>query len=371
MAGADVLSGGDGRPRPRWVAVAGIALIVLVTVVLAVRAGSGRPAPPVPAPSARATGGAPGVVAVAVGAGWVYALVSTCGPGAPRACAYQVHRRSVGGGGWTAQPLVTEPRAAAGVVPMLAVSGDDVVTVLEPATSGRLHSIVGGVAAGHPLAPGPPVDAVPADGLVDPGYCATCGDRVTVVEPATGRLRPLRQQPFPDGRLRSYALRGDVLWAVSTTATGARSAVSTDRGRTWRERPIRGLAPDIETLQLVTGPSGPAYLLTGAGDRLVGVWSTQGPGGAWELLPGPIPRGARSALVGERGLLVADPGGTVWLLQPTGAFTSLADPGPTRPELIATGPSRVLAATLRGRIPDRLVLTSNDEGETWRVETIG
>lgn len=373
MAGADVLSGGGpGRPRPRWVTGAGIGLAVLVAVVLAIRAAPGRsssaaaPAPSASAASRPATGGEAGVVAVAVGSQWAYALTSQCDPGG--ACAYRLHRRSLGGGAWTALPLVTGARA--GVVPVLAVSGDEVATVLLPA-AGLVHSTAGRGDV-HALVPGPPVDAVPADGLADPDYCGSCRGRVTVVEPATGRMRPLRRQPFQGGRLRSYALRGDTLWAVSTTAAGVTSAVSTDRGRTWRTRPIPGLAPGIETLQLVTGPTGPAYLLcsTAGGSRLVGVWSTQAAGGAWERMPGPIPRSARSAVAGDRGLLVADRGGTVWRLHPTGSFLSLPDPGPTRPELIATGPGRMLAATLRGRIPDRLVLTSYDEGESWRAETI-
>jgi hypothetical protein len=305
------------------------------------------------------------VVAVAVGTNSAYALAGECGPGVVQGCGYRLHRRSLGGGGWTPLSVVTGDGAAA----LLAVDANDVATVVQPAV-GLVSSTATG---GGPLvlAPGRVIDAVPAGGLADPAYCDSCGSQVVVLEPATGLLRPLRRQPFPGGELRSYALRGDTLWAVATTAGGVTSAVSTDRGRTWRTRPIRGLAPAVETL-LVTGPSGPAYLLcgTGAGSRLVGVWSTQAAGGAWERLPGPIPRSARSALVGERGLLVADGAGTVWRLQPTGGFTSLPDPGPTRPDLIATGPGRMLAATLRGRIPDRLVLTSYDEGETWRTETI-
>jgi hypothetical protein len=375
---ADVLSGGTSRrPRPRWVVVAGTALAVVVAAVLAVRAAPGRtdaaPAPtPAPAPSAGAAAGTPGVVAVAVGTRWAYALVSDCAGGpAVGNCGYRLHRRSLGGGGWVVLPLVTDRLAGAGAVPILAVSGDEVATVVLSGAGLAYSTAAGGDA--NPLAPGPPIDAVPADGLADSADCASCR-QVTVLEPGTGLLRPLRHQPFRGGRLQSYALRGNALWAVSTTAAGATSAVSTDRGRTWRTLPIRGLAPGTGTLQLVTGPTGPAYLLSattaGGGSRLVGVWSTQAANGGWERLPGPIPRSARSALVGDRGLLVADAGGTVWRLQPTGGFTALPDPGPTRPELMATGPGRMVAATLRGRIPDRLVLTSFDEGETWRTETI-
>ncbi|HST64184.1 MAG TPA: hypothetical protein VLM05_03255 [Mycobacteriales bacterium] len=380
MATADVLSGGPSprRPRPRWLPVAGIALVVLLAVVLAARVTAGRPqaaatTPPAPTSAVR-PGAAPGVVAVAIGARWAYALVADCDPGAARACAYRLHRRSLGGGAWTALPLLTETRASVGPGPVLAVTGDEVATVLEPA-GGQVYSTADGAAATrHPLAPGPPIDAVPADGLVDSAYCGAC-QQVTVLEPVTGRLRPLRQQPFRDGRLRSYTLRGDVLWAVSATADGVTSARSADRGRTWTVLPVRGLASGIDALQLVTGPTGPAYLLsattgTDGTSRLVGVWSTQAAAGAWERLPGPIPRSARSALAADRGLLVTDAGGTVWRLQPTGGFAALPDPGPARPELVATGPGRMLAATLRGRVPDRLVLTSYDEGESWRVEKV-
>lgn len=364
MATADVLSGGSARGRPRWVPIAALALVVLVAVVLAVRSSHGRPdAAPAPAPSVQVAGVTPGVVSVAVGSSWAYALVAECGS---RSCGYRLHRRSLGGGGWTTLPLVTGTRAALGVMPTLAVSGDDVATVLEP-DLGIVYSTA--ATRPHVLVPGPPIDAVPADGVVDSTYC--CGGQVTVLEPGTGQTRTLRQQPFRDGRLRSYTLRGEVIWAVSTTAAGATSAVSADRGRTWRTLPVRGLAPGIETLRLVTGPSGPAYLLTGVGGRLVGVWSTQGANGSWERLPGPIPCSARSALVGARGLLIADTGGTVWRLQPTGGFASLPDAGPTRPALIATGAGRMLAATLRGRVPDRLVLTSYDEAESWQLEKIG
>jgi hypothetical protein len=379
---ADVLSGGPppgSRRPPRWALIAGTAVLATVAALLAARSTPEKvqaaPSPPAPAPVL--TRNSPGVVAVAVGTRWAYALVAECDPEATRACGYRLHRRSFDGRPWTALPLVTETRTTLGVVPTLVVSGEDVVTVLEQSTSGRVYSFLDGVGASqHQLGPGPPIDAVPPDGLLDSALCDRCRERIVVLEPATGRLRPLRNQPFPAAGVRAYGLRGGVAWAVSTTGTDTTSAVSLDRGRSWRTVPVPGLAPGIDALQLVPGASGDAYLLGSTtqldGDsRLVGVWAISGPARRWELQKGPAPLSVRSALAGERGLLISDLGGTVWRLEPTGAFAALPDPGPTRPADLATGPARMIAATPRGRIPDLIVLTSYDEGESWRAERIG
>jgi hypothetical protein len=378
---ADVLSSG-GPPRParqrRRFSIAAAAVVAGVAVLLAARSAPGHPetAPtPTPVPISRTPG--PGVVSVAVGTRWAYALVAECDPATVRACGYRLHRRPVdGSAGWTALPLVTETRTTVGVVPTLAVSGDDVVTVLEQSTSGRVYSSTDGVGASqHQLARGRPIDVVPPAGLLDSDVCASCHERLVALEPGTGLLRPLRNQPFPGAGVRAYTMRGSTAWAVSTTRTDVTSAVSLDRGRTWTTVPVRGLAPDFDVLRLVTGPDGAAYLLcsttrTDGNSRLIGVWAIRGPTGSWARMPGPVPRSVRSALVGERGLIVADPGGTVWLLQEDGSFAALPDPGPTRPDQVSTGPGGILAAVPRGRIPDPLVLTSSDGGETWRTERI-
>jgi hypothetical protein len=381
---ADVLSSGDPPRVPsrrRGVTIAGTVLLAAAAVLLAARSAPGRPdaAPlPTPRPVEVVRGSGPGVVSVAVGTRWAYALVAECDPGAARACGYRLHRRPVdGSGGWAALPLVTETRTTVGVVPTLAVSGADVVTVLEQSTSGRVYSSAAGVGASqHQLARGRPIDVVPAAGLLDSAVCDTCRERLVALEPDTGLLRPLRNQPFPGAGVRAYTMRGDTAWAVSTTSAATTSAVSLDRGRSWRTVPVPGLAPDIDTLQLATGAGGDAYLLcsttgTNGTSRLAGVWAISGPAGKWERMPGPIPRTVRSALVGERGLLVTDPGGTVWRLERDGAFAALPDAGPTRPGFVTTGPGRILAAVPRGRIPDPLVLTSSDGGESWQTERIG
>ena len=84
----------------------------------------------------------------------------------------------------------------------------------------------------------------------------------------------------------------------------------------------------------------------------------------------PVPRGVRSALVGDRGLLIADFGGTVWQLRDDGSFGALPDPGPTRPADLAAGGGRLLVATPRGGIPDPMVLTSPDGGDSWQTERL-
>ena len=57
-------------------------------------------------------------------------------------------------------------------------------------------------------------------------------------------------------------------------------------------------------------------------------------------------------------------------LERDGGFAALPDAGPTRPGVVATGPGRILAAVPRGQIPDLLVLTSSDDGESWRTERV-
>ena len=77
-----------------------------------------------------------------------------------------------------------------------------------------------------------------------------------------------------------------------------------------------------------------------------------------------------SALVGERGLLLAETNGTVWRLRPTGTFGRLPDAGLLRPGGLTTGPGRVLASVSPDEAIARTVLLSYDEGETWRAERV-
>lgn len=385
---ADVLTGGappgPGRPR-RWAVVAGAVVLAGAAALLAVRSTPGRPdaspspttSSPAPEPPAPPDGGAepvgvPAVVSVAVGRRHAYALVADCDSGAVQACAYRLHRRDVDGAGWTLLPARLETRSTLGVQPTVTVSGDDVVTIVE-GTAGRVvSSAAGGPFTEHQASTGPPIDEFPADGVL----CVLCPGPVTVLQPATGRLRPLRSQPAFAGRvLRSVQQRGRVLWAVATGRAGTVGAVSVDRGRTWRTSTVP-VSPDIDGLELVIGPGGNGYLLCTTldrdrgTDRLSGVWTVDAPGRSWRRLPGPVPRGVRSALAGDRGLLIADLGGTVWQLRSDGRFVSLPDPGRTRPAQLAAGGGRLLTATPRDATPDPLVLTSRDGGASWATERL-
>lgn len=387
---ADVLSSGrsgPGRPR-RWLVVAGTVLLAGAAVLLAVRStGPGTldaapatptasEAPEAPSPTAAAVPvpvGIPGVVSVAVGRRHAYALVADCDTSAVQACAYYLHRRDVDGDTWTLLPARLETRSTLGAQPTVQVSGDDVVTLFERPDGRVLSSADGGPFVEHEVTTGPAIDEFPADGVL----CTVCTGPVSVLEPATGRLRVLRSQPAFDGRrLRSVQQRGRVLWAVATGRTDTLGAVSIDRGRSWQTAPVP-VNPTIAGLELVIGPGGAGYLLcTTVGgprgaDRLSGVWTVDAPGRAWRRLPGPVPRGARSALADGSGLLIADFGGTVWQQQPEGGFTALPDPGPARPARLAAGGGRLLAATPGGAVPTALVLTSRDGGETWRTERLG
>ena len=384
---ADVLSSGpagSGRPR-RWVAVAGTVLLAGAAVLLAARStGPGTPdaaptAAPSPSPEPLAPTevsvpvpvGVPGVVSVAVGRRHAYALVADCDTSAVQACAYYLHRRDVDGDAWTLLPARMETRSTLGTQPSVSVSGDEVVTLFEQPAGRVLSSADGGPFVQHEATPGPAIDEFPADGVL----CSPCLGPVTVLEPATGRLRPLRSQPAFAGRvLRSVQQRGRVLWAVASGRTDVLGAVSVDHGRTWRTAPLP-VDPAIDALELVIGPAGAGYLLCttlggprGA-DRRSAVWTPDAPGRPWRRLPGPVPRGARSALAEGSGLLIADFAGTVWQLQPEGGFTALPDPGRTRPAQLAAG-GQLLAATPDGAVPATLVLTSRDGGESWRTERL-
>lgn len=381
---ADVLDTGPVRPvrRRRWLTVLVSVAVAGTAATLAARSG-GDPAPPRPSPSPTPTpvadpGPPPGrsVVTVAVGEHAAYALVGDCDPADPASCTYQLHRWHLDGSGWTALPLRT--RRGGGAVPTLSVAGD-VVTVVTGAEPALVHTARDGDRdfAVHQVRPGPAVAAIPAGALLGTPFCGTCPDRLAMLEPVTGLVRPLATQPpFPGGtRLRSYDRAGDVVWALASGPRAVATAVSTDAGRSWRAVPVPGLIPRAQSLQVLAGRDGGGYLVAGSylggpSNQLAAVWRIDRPDAGWRQLPRPAPRTVASALVGERGLLLAETNGTVWRLQPTGAFGRLPDAGLLRPGVLTTGSGRVLASVSPDEAIARTVLLSYDEGETWRAERV-
>ena len=371
--------------------LAGAVALAGVAAVLAASAGPDAPVPPaavptVPAGPPAADPGLP-IVDVAVGARSAYALLGVCGgPEQARTCSYRLSRRDPGGAGWASRPLPPEALATAGFSARLFVSGTDgLVTVVDaPNTDTAFVTADGGASfAVRLIRPGPPIAAVPPEGILELGTCQECADRLTVLDPATGLLRPLAAQPSlgPGVPVRTLTCRGDVIWSVGAGRNRAASAVSTDRGRSWRTVPLPGLRTPVPMMRMAATAAGGAYLLVGRDSRpdvlneFSELWSVDRPGGSWRPVdPGLRPRSAVSLVAGRRGLLVSEESGTVWRLRPGGSMSRLPDPvvdgqphGPGR--LVGgTGPL-VLATPVDGPLP-QTVLTSVDGGESWRAERL-
>lgn len=384
VAEPDILGSDPARPRParppRLVLIAVTALAAVTAAVLAARSAPGpsnRAAPRPPAPSVAYVSPvlrAPHVSWLAVGTRYAYALVDSCDSAAVQACSHRLHRRAVDGTEWTETPLRTETRSTVGGFLIAYASGADGVTVLDgPApTRSWTSSDAGETFTERPVRVGPPLDRVPPDGVVTPWGCPDCG-AVTVFDPASGQLRPLRVQPFRAAP-RAVEQDGDVLWAVAEDGT---ASASTDGGRTWRSGRLPPATATADGFLLLTAPGGGAYALTGRvqgndSTTFTGGWRIDRPGGAWRPLDrSGGPRTLRSAGVGDRGLLLVDDGGTAWRYGPEGRFARLPEPGPSRPADLVTGPGRLVVALVRGDIPEPVVLVSRDEGETWAIERLG
>lgn len=374
---------------------AGLAGTLLVVATAAVVAGRTLPestsAPPAPAPGVVVPTPDRYVADVAVGTTWVYALVASCvGPETTRQCTYRLYRRSLAGGGWTATALETGQVAGAVSPARLFVTGDDLVTVLDQPTVGTVYASADGgdKVSGHALKPGPPVAAVPDGAVVDLGLCETCPGRLAVLEPRTGRLRPLATPPplGPTLAVRSVAESGGVLWVLGDGGSRLISAVSVDRGRSWRELPVGGARAPAEITRLVSDGGLGAYLMIGRDARpdvldefseLWRVGDPTRPGAAWrQVTPAVRPRSAAGLVAGARGLVVREDTGQLWRLEPDGTMRRLPpidfDGVPVPPAVVVTGPARLLLgiAANQADLGVPTVLVSYDEGETWLVEQI-
>jgi len=409
VAGPEVLGGGPDRDRTallpervrratatarrrRWTGLAATVLVAVAAGVLAVRSRPERAALPPPTPAPTFAPESLRLVAdVAVGSQYGYALVASClGPEATRLCRYRLFRRSLGGGSWTPTVLETGQVAGATGPARLFVAADDQVTVVDQPTVGHVYTSpdAGRTVTVHPLSPGPPVAAVLDGWFVDQSLCESCLDRLTVLEPRTGRLHPLAAPP-PLGStpgVRTVTRSGSVLWALGDGGSRLLSAVSLDRGRTWRRLPVGGARAPAELVWLVSDGGRGAYLLIGRDSRpdvlaefseLWRVGDPTRPGAAWrQVTPAVRPPSAAGLVAGERGLIVVEESGMLWRLVADGTLARLPEadydglPIPAgRP---VTGPGRVLLAVPLNRTDFGLpvVLFSPDEGETWRVELI-
>jgi hypothetical protein len=362
---AEVLSGGgDGPVRPRrWLVVAGVLTVAAVLAVLSRRDG---PAAPPPAPRVIAAPPQTSVVSVAVGARWTYALVSVCDSRIVHECDYRVYRRDIADPRWRPLPMHVTGRTTVGLDATLRITGDDRIALIQ-----RNESVVsspdGGVTVStRHLLRGPPIAALPAGGILADGLCDGCDEQVTVLDPATGEVRPLARQPaFQGFGLRLARASGSVLWVAQIGPAAASTAVSPDGGRSWRTVPLAGGLLRTGPVVLTGDTGGGAYLVGLRQDALLpDVRRIDGPDGSWRRLTPPTgPVSAYSAVVDERGLLVGDVDGKAWRLLDTGDFVAL----PGTPGFLAGGPGRVLVGlpTAPGSVQ-----FSHDGGRTWRVERL-
>jgi hypothetical protein len=368
MAGPDVLSSGPDGPPPsrRWI-VAAVVLALALGVPALLHSTSGRNPAPVAAPTTAAgqAGQATQSIVVSVGAGdrWAYALVAECGTRILHDCDYRVHRRDLVDPGWQPTPVHFAAPTTTGLDVTMRVTPDDHV-LLTSGTSLQVSGDGGETVQSLHLRTGPPVAELPRDAVLASELCPTCSDAVTAVDLTTGELRPLRSQPaFTGYGLRMARVDGDVLWVVQVGPAGGITAVSADRGRTWRTIPLAVGMVLTDPVVLASTPSGGAYLVGRRPNDLPDVRRIDGPRGNWaRITPPDGPNSAYSAVVDARGLLVGDGNGKAWRLGPDDRFTAL----PGTPGYLSG--SRVLLGL--PSTPGTVEL-SYDGGLTWQSEQPG
>jgi hypothetical protein len=368
MAGPDVLSSGPDGPPPsrRWL-VAGVVLALALGVPALLHSTGGRQPPPLAAPATPAVPAAQPtrsiVISLASGLRRAYALVAECGTRILHDCDYRVFRRDLTNPGWQPTPVHFAGITTTGLDVTMRATPDDHV-LLAAGTTLQVSDDGGDTVHSLHLSIGPPVDALPPNAVLASELCPTCADAVTVVDLTTGQLRPLRSQPaFTGDGLRLARVDGDVLWIAQIGPGGGLTAVSRDRGRTWRTIPLAAGMVLTDPVVLAAIPGGGAYLVGRRPNDLPDVRRIDGPAGSWRRITPPDgPNSAYSAVVDARGLLVGDGNGKAWRLGPDDRFTAL----PGTPGYLSG--SRVLLGL--PSTPGTVEL-SYDGGLTWQSEQPG
>jgi hypothetical protein len=371
MAGPDVLSSGPDAPPPsrRWL-IAGVVLALALGVPALLHSTGGSRSPSPAVPTAAASPAAlpdqdtqPIVVSVTAGARYAYALVAACGNRILHDCDYRVYRRNLVVPGWAPTPVHFTGTTTTGLDVTMRATPDDHV-LLTAGTSMQVSDDGGDTVHILHLRTGPPVDALPAGAVLASELCPTCADAVTAVDLSTGELRPLRSQPTLSGfGLRLARVDGNVLWVAQVGPSGGLTAVSADRGRSWRTIPLAAGMVLTDPVVLASVPGGGAYLVGRRPNDLPDVRRIDGPGGDWRRITPPDgPNSAYSAVVDARGLLVGDGNGKAWRLGPDDRFTAL----PGTPGYLSG--SRVLLGL--PSTPGTVEL-SYDGGQTWQSEQPG
>jgi hypothetical protein len=365
MAGPDVLSSGPGGrlPSRRWL-VAGVVLALVFGVPALLhtsRRAAPTPAPLVTGPTTPPTQSI--VVSLATGTRWAYALVARCETRIVHDCDYQVQRRDLFQPGWQATPVHVTGRTTTGLDVTLRVTPDDHVLLVAGATM-QVSTDGGETVRSVHLHTGPPVDALPAGAVLASELCPTCADAVTAIDLGTGALQQLRHQPALTGfGLRLARADGDVLWLAQLGPSGGSTAVSADRGRSWRTVPLPPGMVLTDPVVLAPIPGGGAYLVGRRADDRPDVRRVDGPDGSWRrIAPASGPTSAYSAVVDARGLVVGDGAGKAWRLGPDNRFTEL----PGTPGYLTGGRALFSLPSTPGTVQ-----LSYDGGASWRSERVG
>jgi hypothetical protein len=371
-------------------AAAGAAALAMAVVLAVPRAAPAPPAvspgPGIPtAPDPTAAVPDAQVVQTVFGATTAYALLGSCSDSGR--CTYGLLASPDEGRSWARRhaplPALT---GEDGFSAELRVTGGDDLAVLDPLHQ-RLYASTdqGRTFATRVLRAGPAVDAVPPGLTAEPTRCGgdSCGPaRVVVLDPATGRTSPLRAQPF-SGLQHVEVATGDDgrIWVAGWDGDRLVSAVSDDRGRTWRALPALA-GPPLRLVRLVPVPGGGAYLLAGREDAqdvlnaFSELWRAEDADPRWvRVTPPGAPASALSAVgLSDGELLLTEEGnGGAW--RTSGGGTRIArDPAPTVDDLAlplgwVERSGRLLVARTATR-SDAVLLVSADDGRSWERRPI-
>lgn len=391
-----LLTRAGARRRRRRAAggTAALGLIGALAATVLVLPGTNRgidpgPTPPVtaePTPSTTEPGRpARRLIQTAFGSTTAYALLGGCTGTGPAACAYEVLSSPDAGRTWSRlrTPLPPLPGdGSKGFSAELLVTGGDDLTLLDW-LRGRAYASTdrGRTFATRIVREGPAIDAVPPGLQVRATQCDRAGCRasgLTVFDPATGLIAPLRSQPPVGSEPQGVGGDDGRIWAAGQDGDLLSSAVSRDRGRTWQKLspvPAGGRLHLVRVVALPGRDAG-AFLLAGRSrpnvlNTFSDLWRLDDPDPRWVRVtpPGAPPSALSVVGLAEGELLLTTEEGGTW--RTSGRGTRIARvPDPQAAGL--TLPLHLLYRTgklLVGQLEVSL-LVSEDEGRTWDYRVV-
>jgi hypothetical protein len=324
------------------------------------------------------------------GARRAYALVGTCAiPDEPVTCRYALQHSEDGGRTWRSryEPVPPLERDEGFSAELLLTGPEETLAILDLA-HGQVYQSTDRVDtyARHRLRTGPPVDTVALTAAIRTNLCTdagACPAALASLDPATGVVAPLRQQPpLPTGPASATFDDRGGLW-VAGPGAGPAAAYSPDRGRSWRPLPTPPALRGIQRTEIAPLPNGTGAYLLGARHQgpealndFAELWRIGDPtaaGAVWtRITPPNRPKSAQTAVgLGDGSLLFAEEGGGLWRVTPTGEISAVlldVDGTPFRPTAVHRGSGSLLYAEDNGadRDRDHWLVVSHDDGRTWQ-----